>query len=545
MRTARQALSLLAIAAATPVVVALVAAGAPRPARGAAAPPAPTGAQSAPPAAGAGATEPRSEGFGERVLVREIEVVVELPDSVPNRKSLGPQSFQVLEDGSLRQVVKATPVTAGDPAPWQVVLYFDRVLARPATVFFTANSLAQHADQLTALGSVDVVVADPRRRVLLSGCREPRVLEQTLTDLAAQAERQRQAEAAAGTSKVPAPAGDSAGQGAAISAGDVRRQEDRLVSLVAARPGGGPRALVLVANGFDTSRSGGDATSATAAVAEEPARTLAAYGWVTIAAPMVRQQLGVEHREMTNLERMRQYESGGAQPGSVTQPPEILPEGAPKTHLNYDGVLNLFVEPSSATLTAIASATAGTVVGYPAQLTSALTSLSKRWHLFYLAPDPEDGKPRPVEVRLLPGAKPLRAPVWRRSSTTEEVAASRLRNALDGGAEHDGLAVSAAVAPGAHPALRLSVGAFSIPDAQPAGPFRLSIAYEVPGTAVPMAQHRILSRADLGEHGWSETVALDPPPGAAKVGIEVEDLTHQIWGTAVTRLPGSAVPSNQ
>jgi hypothetical protein len=497
---------------------------------------APTGAPP-PPANAAGA--PRSEGFGEKVLVREIEVVVELPASVheSRRRSLGPQDFQVLEDGTSRQVVKASPVNAGEASPWQVVLYFDRVLADPETVFFSANSLAQRAAQLTDLGGVDMVVADPAPRVVLAGCHEPRALEQALTDLAAQAERQRDGGAAAAKTKGQASQ-DAAGP--ALPA--VRRQEDRLVSLIASHPSGGPRALVLVADGFDTSKSGGNATTATAAVAEEPARTLAAYGWVAIAAPMRRQELGVEHREMTDIERMRQNASGSA-PGS-TVPPEILPEAAPNTHLNYDGVLNLFVQPGSASLTAIASATGGTVVGYPAQLTAALTSLAKRWHLFYLAPDPEDGKPRPVEVRLLPAGTVLRAPVWRRSSTTEEIAAARLRGALEGGAEHGTLPITATLAAGNSRSLRIAVGAFATADALPAGPFRLSISYAAPGSPTSAVQHQILSRPDLGEKGWTETVTLDPPPGAAKVAVEVEDLTHQVWGTAVTSLSTGPVPTN-
>jgi hypothetical protein len=530
MRNAGKALFLLAIAPLLAPSVATVWGQA-----AAAVPPA------ANPAAAGPASAPRSEGFGEKVLVREIEVVVELPEKLreSRRRALGPQDFQVLEDGVSRQVVKASPVTAGDAAPWRVVLYFDRVLGNPDTVYFTANSLAQRAAELTGLGSVDVVVADPRPRVVLAACREPRALEQALTDLAALAERQRDGAAAAARAKGKPSPGAS---GPALPA--VRRQEDRLVSLIAGIPSGGPRALVLVADGFDTSTSGGNATTATAAVAEEPARTLAAYGWVAIAAPMRRQELGVEHREMTDTERIRQSSSGHDAPGSVTQPPEILPQAAPNTRLNYDGVLNLFVQPSSATLTAIASATAGTVVGYPAQLTAALNSLAKRWHLFYLAPDPEDGKPRPVEVRLLPDGTVLRAPVWRRSSTPEEIAAARLRGALEGGAEHGTLPITATLAADNPRSLHLAVGAFAAADALAAGPFRLSIAYAAAGVATPIVQHRVLSNPDLGEKGWNETVTLDPPPGAAKVAVEVEDLTHQVWGTAVIDLPSVSVPIN-
>lgn len=494
------------------------------------------------------AAPPSSESFAERVLVREIEVVVELPDSLreSRRKSLGPQDFQVTEDGRFRQVVKASPVMAGEAGPWQVVIYVDRVLAEPETVFYTANALAQRSAQLTALGTVALVVADPAPRILLAETREPKMLEQALTDIAAQAERQRAA--SSHSAQAPGSGGAATSQAKPATAGPepeaVRRQEDQLVALLAGRSGGGPRALVLVANGFDTSTSGDGATSATQAVAEEPARTLAAYGWVTFAAPMRRQELGPPHREMTDIERIRQSNSGREAPGSRV-PPEILPQAAPKSRLQYDEVLSVFVAPTSASLIAMASATSGTVIGTPGQLTSALTGLTRRWHIFYLAPDPEDGRPRPVEVRLSPEGTPLRTPVWRRSSTPDEVAAARLRQVLAGGPEHGTLPLTAtatvvaaaAASPGEQRrSLRLAVGAFSTADSLAAGPFRLSIAFAGgPGSTLAV-QHRLLTRPDLTEKGWTETLPLDVPPGARKLGVAVEDLAHQLWGATAVDL---------
>lgn len=325
MKTVHPALLFLFLALAVPLLG--PAAGAP-PARAQAPAAVPPPALPPPSPMAAGRVGPAGSGaappdFAERVVVHEVGVVVELPSPLRRSrlKSLAAQDFVVLEEGGLRTVVRAAPVAAGEAAPWQVVLYFDRVLAKPETVFFTANSLAQHADQLTGLGSVDVVVADPRRRVLLSGCREARLLEQTLTDLAAQAERQRDAAATAPPKGQGAAGAGAPKAGSVPSVLEIHRQEDRLVSLIASHAAGGPRALVLVADGFDTSNSGGNATSATAAVAEEPARTLAAYGWVTLAAPMRREALGVEHREMTDVERMRQSASGHDAPSSATQPP--------------------------------------------------------------------------------------------------------------------------------------------------------------------------------------------------------------------------------
>jgi hypothetical protein len=528
MRTLRAALALLAV-----LTLALVAAPAVR--GQSAAPAGSAGTPGARPPAGRedkATAQAAAESFAERLVVREVEAVVELPESVheSRRKSLGPKDFQVLEDGVLREVVKVAAVTAAEPAPWHLVLYFDRVLADPATVFFTANMLAQRAAQLTSLGSIDVVVADPQPRVVLEGSREAAVVEQALTGVAAVAEHQRDQAARNGHEATPAQGHSAA----------VLRQEDRLVALITGRPIGGPRVLVLVADGFDTSTSGDGATSATQAVAEEPARTLAAYGWITIAAPMHRQQLGIEHREMTDIERIRQSQSGT--PGSAV-PPEILPQGAPNTKLKYDGMIDLFVEPTSASLNAIATASGGTVAGYPNQLSAALTSLTRRWHVFYLAPDPEDGRPRPVEVRLLPQGIVLRAPVWRRSSTPDEVSEARLRRFLDGAAgvrDAASLALTAATAANDPHSLKVTLAAYSTPTPTPAGPFRLSLAYTGPGIATPVVQNRLLTSTDLTEKGWTATVSLDIPPGARRLGVAVEDLAHQLWGVTALDLPAAA-----
>jgi hypothetical protein len=572
----------MAVAAPGEARMALARAAAAAPQPSPAAPPRrPGGAPGRPGAAAPGAA-PAPESFAEKVVVREIEVVVELPESLraSRRKSLGPQDFQVVEDGRFRQVVKAAPVTAGEAESWQLVIYCDRVLADPETMFATANALAQRAEQLTSLGTVALVVADPAPRFLMAETREPKMLEQALIDIAAQAGRERDA-ARQGKAQAPPP-GQAPGAGrqqppqaagAAPSPEAVRRQEDRLISVVAGLASSGPRALLLVANGFDTSTSGDGADSATAAVAEEPARTLAAYGWITISAAIRRQDLGVAHREITDIERIRQSNAGREAPGS-TVPPEILPQPAPRSRLQYDGVLGVFVEPSSATLLAIASATAGTVAGYPTQLTAALNGLSKRWHLYYLAPDPEDGRPRPVEVRLSPEGTPLRAPVWRRSSTPDEVSAARLRQILAGGPGHGTLPVTAkAGTPAAAPAtattaqpqptgaarpagaargagggqqrfLQVTVGAFSVPDSAAAGPFRISIGFAgAPGT-VPTVQHRLLTDAAHTEKGWTETLPLDLPPGTRMVGVEVEDLTHQIWGATQIDLAPFTLPAS-
>ena len=51
--------------------------------------------------------------------------------------------------------------------PWEIVLYFDLALSAPGTIHAATAALADQAQTLTRLGSVEVIVADPTPRILL------------------------------------------------------------------------------------------------------------------------------------------------------------------------------------------------------------------------------------------------------------------------------------------------------------------------------------------------------------------------------------------
>ncbi|HVT57806.1 MAG TPA: hypothetical protein VHR45_05365 [Thermoanaerobaculia bacterium] len=485
----------------------------------------------APPPAGgpAAPTATPPETFAEKVLVREIELVVELPPELKagRREALQAADFVVVEDGVLRRVVKAEPLAGGkgvEPTAWTVVLYLDKVLAGPDTAFLTSLALAERAAQLAALGGVEIVVADPRPRVTLAATRDAQRLEQALTALVRTAKEERDRAAQARVTAAP------------LDAAAVRRQEDRLLYHAASHSAAGPRALLLIADGFDAQRPGEAALESSSA---ESARALAAYGWVTIAASIRKIETSPPHHETPDLERLRQSAAGGS------VPPVILPEPSHGGALSTDEAINVFLAPSSATLHGLASATGGTIAGLPGQLTAALTALERRWHLFYLAPDPADGRPRPVEARLSPEGKMLRAPGWRRSSTPEGLAAARLRLLLAGDAARGGLRLSATLArrqaaeksgSPEEAELRLTLAPFTTGDSTAAGPFRVSTAATAAAGGVEV-RHILLVRPDLTESGWTERVPLALPAGSRQVAVEVEDLAHQSWGALTLDIP--------
>src|SRR6185295_11039348 len=206
-----------------------------------------------------------------------------------------PESFLVTEDGTLRPVTKAEPL--GD-APWTQIVYVARPLASADTVALSGVALATRTADLTRLGTVEVVVADPQPRIVLPATRDGERIKKALLDLAAAARRT--------PDKGPAKEPDAA---------TVRCESDRLVTFLAERAQGGPRSLFLVADAFELPAEKAAAaarpkgTPADAAALEPSQATgdvLAAYGWVTVALPMRQKGLGIEHRELSDLNRLRE-----------------------------------------------------------------------------------------------------------------------------------------------------------------------------------------------------------------------------------------------
>lgn len=353
--------------------------------------------------------ESQPETFEGEIEVREIGVVVESPEETPLR-SVRPEDILVFEDGQPRQVVKAEPLRPESGA-WSLVLYFDRELARPQTVHDAALVLSRQARRMTDLGAVEIVVANPEPDVRLSPTRDAGSLSNLLGEIAAQARKEIRPSRTETSPAAPAPA-------------LLQRQLDRLSAFLGERRGGGARALFLVADGFvpppgeaallKTEDPGAPVPPGTLAAAlRDSSRLLAGDGWITFAGPLRDSSEERERRQMGDMERIR-VQAGGSKHTAGT-PPVIQMPPPDRGARGDERVADVFSRPDFAAWNALSQPTSGTVMGVEAQLASLIDGLSRRWRVWYRAPEAADGKLRALEVRLPSRGEPLRSPRWVRS----------------------------------------------------------------------------------------------------------------------------------
>ncbi len=510
---------------------------------------------------------PPPQTLAEEIEVREVEMVVELPrlSSVPElsalkQAALGPEDLVVIEDGRSWPVTRIGPIAEGrirsrfgrdeavDLPDWTITVYADEVLAKPDTAFYAALALAKRAARLTELGPVEIVIADPEPQVFLAANREPRRVEQALADLVARAGRQRDRPS-------PSPGGrptTGAGASSRPDAATLRRQCDRLVTRLAA-PQAGPRLLFLIADGFQVSPQelkrleAGSAPAANTAEAPEraaiimdAARLLAAYGWVTVPMPFREpEELGKHDNAPEDVDRFRVNHGGGDTLGSSgSVPPVMAPKKPRDTELRWEGIVQTKIQPDLSPLRALVNVTAGELVAFEAQLDSTLDSLAGRWHLWFQAPDPRDGRLHAVQAQLRSGQR-LRARQWQRSSTPAEVAEARLRRLLDDASLDRTLPLRtdlAAGTPGDPTRLQLDIAPFQASSPAHPAAVRLSLAF-VGADGTLQIRHEPLPGIAAPEKGWSHTAAISLPQGARQLAVIVEDLARERWNGTVLDVP--------
>jgi hypothetical protein len=472
------------------------------------------------------AQEPR---FSEQLTVREREILVDVPDSLAGDR-LDPEDFLVLVDGAACRVTR-TELAGSD---WSIVVYVDRSLARPGTVFYSSLAFAKSVAGLTGLGTVELVVAGSDPRIAVAPTRETEPLRRALTDLAAEARVERD------RSEGLAEARE------ALSPLIIRRQLDKLLGVLTSRRPSGPHAVLLVIDGFEVPSQEADA-GGPAADFRRAARLLAAYGWTTIPVSMGRKGIGQEIAPRSEIEILREGTAPSSQSTSV--PP--LRYGrrrrpGPTTTLAFTGVIDLWLDPKTAMLRVFSQATAGTVIGFEEQLGPTLAALSRRRRIWIGDPDlPVDGSLHPLEVRVadklhvevlfpgvavgLPGqAKVARAAEWLRSASPEETAEVRLENLLAGQPTAGDLPlVAAARRTPRGLELALEIAPLSLAESAPPGPIRISYAFPW-DEGIATVHHEILPAGELAK-GWHAVLPVDPPAGSRRMAVVVEVLGAEKW----------------
>ncbi len=479
-----------------------------------------------------------------------VELTVQILDpkgEVPRAVQAG--DLIVLEDGQPRPVIELAPLSR----PWRIAIYVDRVLTGSRTLRAAAGSLAERAAELAALGTVEVVVAEPQPRIALAATRNVQAIDEALSKLWLGGEgrddvrllRQRfldnRGEEGAEEGEESA---DRIQQAIESEERLVRRQLDGLTEWLVAQEGGGPRALFVVSDGFDADPERFYRPLSTAAepaaegglekTALESARTAAALGWTALPLPM-------GDAGLPDLRRLRSRSTPQVPiGGSIT-----LGRKKPAAPKEAPPALPALLAPGRP-LTWLAEATGGEVILQPHELASALARLRSRFWLRYEAPREMDGRPRAVAVQTARPDLTLRARRWDVTGVPEAVAAARARRLLDGEEDGAGLEILARIRPeeasAGEPAAGEQRGTLDLrleaPDIE--GPLRLTIA----GPEGDAPSHRLLTTADLAglEAGvYRISILLPQEPDA--VAVIVEPLGGGAWGGQVVTLGASPEPA--
>jgi VWFA-related protein len=461
---------------------------------------------------------------------------LEIPVQILDAKGEVPRALQaadlaVVDDGQRRAVDALAPLSR----PWRIVVYIDRVLTGPRTLRAAAGTLAEQAARLAALGTVEVVVAEPDPRLAAGPTREAPAIDEALSKLWLENDgrddvrglRQRFREEKAEGGVDPA---DRAAQALETETRLVRRQQDAFVEWLAAQGGDGPRVVFLVSDGFDVNPakfyrgSLAEGEGALEKTAAEAARTVSALGWTVYPMP-------VGDATLPDLRRVRprstpQLPVGGTitlgrKPTEESQPPPPPALLAPQEPLNW-----------------MAEASGGELLTQPSELPATLARLGSRFLVRYEAPRPEDGRPRAVQIATTRQDLRVRSRRWDVEGWPEWIGAERAGRIADG-EDEVGLEISSRLqkpeAAGEPGTLDLRIESPEVP----AGPLRVTLA----GPGGRGAFHHVLTAADrAGEEPNVYHLPVTLPEGEDTVAVLVEPMAGGVWGGQVVTLGGPRPP---
>ncbi|HET9225279.1 MAG TPA: hypothetical protein VFR31_01315, partial [Thermoanaerobaculia bacterium] len=442
-----------------------------------------------------------------------------------------PEDFTVTEDGAPRRVLG---VETGKP--WRVVVYVDRILSGTRSVRGAAGLLAARVRELTALGTVEVLVAEPEPRLVLPPTRDPIAVDEALSQLLLTGEgrdelrilRQRFLEEVGAAAERPEGLADRLDEAVAAEARLAGRQHDLLLEWLAeSRGADGPRALFLVSDGFDLDPRTPyvaeipDEARRSALRAELPdpgladrnrelAQTAAALGWSVLPMP-------VGSERLPDLSRFRTRSTEEVPIGVVITP------GRKKEQPPAGSTLPELVAPR-APLSTLAEETGGEVLTTPSATANAIDRLRARVWLRYEEPELARGELRPIEVRSASAARTT-AGKWRGPAVSETIAARRALRLLSMEEDEEGEgAIETALRQTTDPAGTLS---WTL-EIRPEAPALRRLTMAIPSGAGDAISHRLLLPTELGTDGlWRVPVTLSSE--VDQIAIVVDDPVGGAW----------------
>lgn len=461
------------------------------------------------------------------MLGRESEIILQ----VPGQPALGldARTVEVLENGQPRKVIAVDPVTDR----WRILVYFDMPGSTPDGVEAAATAIGNAADEMVALGDVEIVTADRLPETVLDPTNDADAVRQAAVQLgqrAHEAGRLLGLRVDADSVRASRGSGQSSQLAADLFEGfqlelDVLAwQRASLLEAVHSETPAprSPRLLFLVQDGIDL-----ELGAFARRLLDQPATT-------------VDSRARDEQRRQRSLTRTIAALGWRVYPIFAASPDERI-----------DGLLPGRREQQ----TRFAQASAGEVLTDQDELTAAIERLTPSWRLRYESTGMRDGAPHTVDVRIAPSG--IRGPPsevaarrWATVAAPSDLVALRAGQALDMVASDN----ETGIAPGSN---ELSVRTLLLPQGietlaggtaselvtvdglvtfasgAPKTSEALRVTIHGRGLdAPPLLLHRLGAGTELDGGSWRFRTLIDLPIAIDELVLLVEDLRNDRWRVA-------------
>jgi hypothetical protein len=510
------------------------------------------------------------------LYVTAIDLVADVRDASGTLpRDLKPEDFTLLEDDVERKVIGVESLAAqresetgtsvpymGAKQPWQIVVYFDTLFSSTINMRKIAESLAAQAEELAAMGSVEVVIGDLTTSLVLRASRDPEEIRKGFKKAVSRGAKdfltvQRRRFIADLDNKNSSARGFTPQSPMARAMAPIdavppmvrldqvrpyimeeiemaRRFQRNLFEWMARYPKQQPRLLLLVSNGFEydptafyfaSAQGSRDAQKATEEFSQYDlgtgmttiAKALAASSWtmVSIDSPSGAGDEWIDDGSRSGLGRVRSLRVDDAT------------RGASFTGTRMRDPLLEF-----------ADTTGGSVV-QRAQIDEAINGMTQRVKITYQVSRPPDGRAHRVEVRSNRPGVTVNTMKWASEATPEDIAAVRVAQILKGGEPPTDLPTNVNVewAPATTGrrsgkiVVKSSLNGLSSLPLSKRAAFRVTILAREEEQQ-PMLIHRIVNDYDLSHGIFMYTAPITAPAKPLELVIAVEELSTGVWGGA-------------
>lgn len=460
-------------------------------------------------------TVPPSIGFqgeGADRLSVQREIVLLSPPGGFARPTL--QDLEVLVDGTSvhkADLQRLGRGTASSTASWHFEIYLDPTLSTRSGMRQAFEWLDAHAESLTRIGEVRIVVAEPFAEVALDPTRDVDAIRETLDlysdliDTAGELEDQRAAFRAAGQGR------EQLDPDAALNR-EMNLLADHLGELagwLATADRAGPRGLIVALEAVDDSpelfysSAMSTPTGQEGRLLPQVGKLLGVMGWILV---------GLEPRE--SAEDLFPASRSGAR--------------------------------------ALAEATGGLVASSREELGSVLSALQEGQRLQVTVSGDSTGEPRALEVTSSAPGQEVLAPQWISAATPLWVSAARAGRILDEPDDELGSLSTVGVLrpdsagtsrPGMMAALlEVGVGLRGIQDLS-TPTFRVTMALTVIDDPPSIGYEQIRPGSLSGMDRWQYRQAILVPEDLTQGVVIVEELTTGLWGAATLDISNQSLDS--